>query len=101
MAAAGEITPMPDGAIFADTQGEPWKVWPCTVIDGAPLTWGDGPPNAVGLWRGRQKADPSKTSACQVCQETLDAMANGLADWWSDWQWAGPYPEPQEPGETK
>ena len=27
MAAAGEITPMPDGAIFADTQGEPQSVY--------------------------------------------------------------------------
>lgn len=27
MAAAGEVTPMPDGAIFADTQAEPASVY--------------------------------------------------------------------------
>ena len=69
--------------------------------DPAPLVWGDGPPDKVGLWMFREPSGPVFRGVLNVRQDALDSARSGDShQYWYSYQWAGPLPEPQEPGET-
>ena len=92
------------GSMWSGTYEGARALWN-TRAEPAPLVWGDGPPDKVGLWRVRHRDDPENTvEALRINEVDLAGIRREMDgdmenDWWTYYQWAGPYPEPQEPGE--